>query len=81
MATIVEEVTTRNRYVLIGAGFGAYNAVSAHPLLGALSPQREQGEYTMVCVCDAHGQVGWLYSDSVRVVSVDGQQPAALLPG
>ncbi|MEM7271762.1 MAG: hypothetical protein AAF962_08550 [Actinomycetota bacterium] len=79
MATIVEEVTSGNRYVLLGAGFGAYNAVSPHVLLGSLAPNREKGEYTMICVCDAYGQVGWLYSESVRVVSVDGQLPTELL--
>lgn len=81
MATIVEEVNSRQRYVVIGTGFGAYNAVSPHVLLGSLSPNREKGEYTMICVCDAYGAVGWLYSDSVRVVSVDGQHPTELLSG
>lgn len=79
MATIVEDIETRYRYVLIGTGFGAFHAVTPGVILGNLAPTRETGEYTMVCVCDARGTMGWLYSDKARIVSVDGQDPAAVL--
>lgn len=79
MATIVEDSTTGQRLVLLGAGFGMYSSSHGHVMWGNLAPERKEGSKSLVCVADESGAVGWIDSQNVRVVSVDGQSPTRLL--
>lgn len=81
MAIIVQDVKTNVRHVLVGTGFGATSSAVPSAVLGNLAPKRESTEFPLVCVCSAYGTIQWLPSDSVRVVSVDGQEPQDLLAG
>ena len=79
MATIVESTRTGKRYVLLGTGFGAYKATRPGVFFGNLNPNEEEGEFTMVAVCDPKGVIRWTHSDDLIVIEVDGQSPEALI--
>ena len=79
MATIVESLQDKAVYILLGAGFGAYKAIKPHWLFGNLGTEEESDEITVLAVCDFNGKVGWIRSDQVRVISVDGQSPEEVL--
>lgn len=72
MATIIEQVSTGNQYVLLGTGFGAFQSKKPNWFLGNLQADTTEGQYAMVCVCDAAGTIGWLSSGDARVIAVDG---------
>ena len=73
MATIVRHVRTGAKHVLLGTGFGAFQSKKPNWLMGDLMADTSEGQYTMVCVCDKSGRIGWLDSSEVVVESVDGQ--------
>ena len=73
MATIVERKTNGKRYILLGSGFGAYQSKKPNWFFGDYVADTDEGQYAMVCVCNAEGRVGWFESSEVEVVSVDGQ--------
>jgi len=79
MATIVESTKTGHRYVLLGAGYGMFESARPSIIFGDLLPSKTQGAESMLAVCDAEGNVGWLRSEEARVVSVDGESPGAAL--
>lgn len=79
MATIVKRVRTGARYVLVGAGFGAFESKKPNWLLGDLVADTSQGKYTMAAVCDKSGQIYWIKTDELEVESVDGESPKTLL--
>ena len=79
MATIVKRVRTGARYVLVGAGFGAFESKKPNWLLGDLVADTNQGKYTMAAVCDKGGRVYWIKTEELVVESVDGQSPGVLL--
>lgn len=79
-ATIVQHKTTGKRFVLLGAGFGAYQSKKPNWFFGDLMADTDEGQYLMVCVCNEHGEVGWLKSSTVKVVSVGGCSVEELLP-
>jgi hypothetical protein len=72
MAVIVEHKQTRRHYYLIGTGFGMYRSSRPGYWGGALAPVEEEGQKSLVAVCDANGTIGWFDCDDVRVVEVDG---------
>ncbi len=75
MATVLVHRTTQARFVLLGAGFGMYKSSTPGMFLGDLDPQVKSGSASLLAVCDAHGQIGWVRSTDVAVVSVDGHAP------
>ncbi len=79
MAVIVQAKKTGKRYVFLGTGFGAYKATRPHALLGDWMAHEEEGQITMVAVCDANGNIRWAHSDDLIVVEVDGNSPDGLL--
>jgi hypothetical protein len=72
VATIVKHTKTGEQLVLLGAGFGAYQSKKPHAFFGDCVADTESGAHEMVCVCNSPGLIGWIYSDQVNVVSVDG---------
>jgi hypothetical protein len=81
MATIVQYKRTGKKYVLLGAGFGAYKATRPGVFFGNLLPEEEEGQVTMVAICDAEGKILWTHSDELTVVDVDGSSPGEILVG
>ncbi|MEO1084047.1 MAG: hypothetical protein AAFY88_07380 [Acidobacteriota bacterium] len=72
--TLVEHRETGTRFILLGTGYGL--ALDTQP--GLLFPVEKKPCDMMVCVCDVHGELGWLPSMSVRVVQVGGVDPSAV---
>ena len=81
MATIVQSKRNGKKYVLLGTGFGAYKATRPGVFFGNLAPEEEQGQITMVAVCDRDGQIRWTHSDDLTVVEVDGNSPLLAAEG
>ena len=79
MATIVAHKDCDGHFLLIGSGFGAYRTRMPGVFFGSLSPSEEAGEFPMALICDVHGQVGWIFTKDMTVVSVDGLHPRDLL--
>ena len=79
MATIVTHKDEGGKYILLGAGFGVYKATRPSLFLGNLAPSEEGGEVSMVFLCDRTGKVGWVKSEDIRVISIDGSAPADLV--
>ena len=79
MATIVESSVTGQRYVVVGSGFGMSQQTNPHWLLGNAAPVTKKGTESVICVADEDGQIGWLESSVLRVVSIDGVSPKSVL--
>lgn len=78
MATVVKHTDSRNKYILLGSGFGAYQSNKPNLLFGEYMFDIDEGQYAMVCVCDSEGKVGWIESSNVVVETVDGQAVQSL---
>ncbi len=81
MATIVEHRTNGERYLLLGTGFGAFKALKPNAFFGNWLADEEAGEYSMIAVSNAVGEIGWFESTDLFVVSIDGQHPGQLIAG
>ena len=81
MAVIVRHKEFGARYILLGAGFGAYKSSRPGLLLGNWAPHEKSGDIRVVLVCDSAGVTNWVESVNLEVVSVDGAEPAAILGG
>ena len=79
MATIVAHKKNGGEYILLGAGYGAYKATRPSFFFGNLAPTEESGEHSLVLICDSTGEIGWVNSEDVKVVRVDGKTPADVL--
>ena len=79
MATTVRHIESGEKYVLLGTGFGAFKATRPSLFFGNWAPAEEAGQVTMVAVCNNQGQIGWVHSDELQVVEVDGKSPTELL--
>ncbi len=79
MAVIVKHIESGETYILLGTGFGAYKATRPSLFFGNWAPTEEAGQVTMVAVSNAQGQIGWIHSNELQVVEVDGIPPSELL--
>lgn len=79
MATIVIHNSTNQRYVLVGAGFGAFQSKKPNWFLGDLMADTTEGHFAMTCVCDKAGNLCWIESEQLTIISVDGVSPSELL--
>ncbi len=79
MAIIVRYKPNGENYVLLGTGFGAYKSTRPGVFFGNLLPNEEEGQVTMVAVCNRDGSIQWTHSDELTVIGVDGDSPSALL--
>ena len=79
MAIIVRYFKNGSDYILLGAGFGAFMSSRPSALLGNLAPADDSGTMQMVAVCDYEGQIAWIPSDLLEVVSIDGRTPDEVL--
>jgi hypothetical protein len=75
MATIVQHKQTKGLFVLIGTGFGAWHSSRPDVLFGDVALSGDTGSTALVAVAGVTGEVGWVPSDQVVVVSIDGKTP------
>jgi len=66
-------------YLLLGVGYGAYKSQFAGTYIQSFQPETEQGELTMVAVCNREGEIRWADSGDFTVLEVDGLSPADAL--
>lgn len=81
MATIVEHVDTKMRYVLLGTGLGMYSNARPGLFFGDWAPTIKDGHESVVAVCNGGGQIGWFDAKDMKVVSVDGISPKTAIVG
>ena len=62
MATIVEHIESKTRYVLLGTGFGMYRAKVPGILFGNWAPETEEGFEQAICAAKPNGEIQWLRS-------------------
>jgi len=67
MAIIIEHISSKRRFILLGSGF----AKTAGRVATLTS--------RVITVCDEEGTVTWLSSKECRVLTVGGKTPAQLL--
>ena len=79
MAVIAEHIQSGKKFVLLGTGFGAFKATRPSLFFGNLAPSEESGQVTMVAVSNNRGQIGWVHSEELRIVEIDGKAPAELV--
>ncbi|MFD3158664.1 hypothetical protein ACFIJ5_17765 [Haloimpatiens sp. FM7330] len=79
MAVIVRHNETKERFVLLGTGYAAYKDSSPSPIFGNFVRDNEEGQKSMIAVCDKKGKVKWLRSDKVVIEKVDGEKLEKLL--
>ena len=79
MATIVVHNSTGKKYILVGSGFGAFQSKKPNWLLGDLLADTTEGQHSMSCVCEKNGDLRWVESTYLTVVSIDGESPESLL--
>lgn len=81
MAVIVKHIKSGKSYVVVGTGFGAFKATKPNWFFGNLMSDEQSGELSVVAVCGAEGAIGWIESDALTVVSIDGVTPGDVLAG
>lgn len=79
MSAIVLHIRTGKRYALVGTGFGAFQSKKPNWLLGDLMADTTEGQYAMACVSDSDGSIYWLDSSEIKLDTIDGRSPAAIL--
>ncbi len=79
MATIVKKNDTGERFVLLGAGLGAVAGGRVEWLYGALDGEDDSTLISVVAVSTPQGDIRWIPSDELTVVSIDGRSPAGLI--
>lgn len=72
MATILRDNIKNKLYVLIGAGFGESKTSRPNPLM-SIASTTTSSESELLAVSDASGEIVFLPSFQLSVVSVDGQ--------
>lgn len=72
MATIVQNDLNGKVYVLLGVGYGEAKASRPHPVVD-IATQTFSSESMMVAVADVDGEISWVPSFQLSVVSVDGK--------
>ncbi|MCR9293503.1 MAG: hypothetical protein NXI32_12340 [bacterium] len=79
MATKLRHKRTGGIFLLLGTGYGVFQSQVAGNWIQTISPETDQGEFYMVAVCDARGEICWGDSREFEVIEVDGSRPSELL--
>lgn len=79
MATIVQSQRNGEKYILLGAGYGAFKSSVPGAFFGNLSPDEHEGQFDMVAISDPEGTIHWVESQELTVVEVDGVTPSQIL--
>lgn len=79
MATVVVHKPTGKRFVIVGSGYGAWATSAPNAWMGNLAPDEHSEHCTLFAVCDEAGEIGWLKSEELQVLTVDGKAPGQLI--
>ena len=79
MTTIVKLLDNGGRYILLGVGFGQWKSEVPSPIFGSLIPVTDKGSSPMAAIADFKGQIGWVPTSRLRVLSVDDLTPGQAL--
>jgi hypothetical protein len=79
MIVIVAHKKSKQRYVLVGTGFGTCPSMKPSPMFGTLLPDGGNDEAKMVAVCENSGMIRWIQSKEVEVVEINGHTPGELI--
>jgi hypothetical protein len=79
MAVIVADKGSAERFVLLGTGYGAFESSRPDLFFGNLMPNEKSGSISVVAVCNADGEIGWVPPESVEVIEVDGKPLSEIL--
>lgn len=79
MATIVRFRGNGGEYILLGGGFGSYRSKTPHVFFGDWAPEDIYAEIPVAFLCDHAGKTGWVRSEQIEVISVDGRSPEEIL--
>jgi len=79
MATIVRRKDTDEIFLLLGAGLGAYAGGRVEWLYGTLDAESDSTVISVVAVSTPSGEIRWVPSDELIVVSIDGRAPSELI--
>ncbi len=79
MAVIVEKKKTGRRYIYLGSGFGMDKDRQSNSILGSLGSFDIEEIDKLICVCDESGTLEWIESDELKVIEVNGENPANVL--
>lgn len=74
MATIVKNISTDEKYILVGVGFGAYKTSKSSVFIANQLPKSEEGEEAMAALCDKNGKIKWVDSSQIEIVEIDGRE-------
>ncbi len=72
---LLQHQETGARFLLIGTGYGL--AANSRPRFGVFR-NVDKAQHKMVCVCDTNGEIDWLPSRSVRIISIAGVAPSSV---
>ncbi len=81
MATIVKRRNSDECFVLLGAGLGAYSGGRVEWLYGTIDAEDDSTVISVVAVSTPSGDIRWIPSDELTVISVDGRSPQEILSG
>ena len=79
MAVIVTLEDSKERYVLLGTGYGSYKALKPNWFWGNLVADKDEDSYPVAALADRWGKVGWTTTENLSVVSIDGRTPREIL--
>jgi len=79
MLTIVKQITTDKKFILIGTGFAAYKTSKPSTFMVNRICKAGQGVIPMVAVCNESGEISWMNTDEIKIVDIDGNLPLNIL--
>ena len=66
MAVYVEHKETGDFFIYLGGGFGVFQSETQTML------PVKRGSFHLVALCDKNGDIGWVKSDKIKVIHIDG---------
>lgn len=79
MAIVVENSKDKKRYIYIGASYSYYKDSRPGAFGGSLFPHEEEGEFSGVLVSNEKGEIMWVDTAEISVISIDGKTPGEIL--
>ena len=78
MATIVENIESKKRFVLIGSSFSYFKEVTENRFFKFLR-NTEQGEFEVIAISNEKGEILFKNADEFKVVEIDGKPISEIL--
>lgn len=79
MATIVKLKKSNQHGVLVGVGFGMFATSRPGVFFGNLTSSEKSGQSEMAAISTAEGNILWCATADLTIISIDGENPSALL--